>query len=92
MLFEPATIPAALAHVGASMRWLAVVSLVCLAGCSSVSSSSGPGTGYGRHQRVKVGAWIGAAAGVALAVVVAGDDDDPDCPSADCPEPPDTTP
>jgi hypothetical protein len=67
------------------MRWLAVVSLVCLAGCSSVTSSSGHGT-YGQQQRVKVGAWIGAAAGVALAVVLTGDSDDADCPAEGCPE------
>lgn len=65
------------------MRWLAVASLLYLAGCSSLTSSSASGA-YVEQQRVKVGAWIGAAAGVALAVVLAGDGDDADCPAEGC--------
>jgi hypothetical protein len=68
------------------MRWLAVASLLCLAGCSSLSSSSGPGIAYGQQQRVKVGAWIGAAAGVALLVVLTGDSNDTACSSDECAE------
>jgi hypothetical protein len=66
------------------MRWLAVVSLLCLGGCSSVPPSSSGGIAYGQQQRVKVGAWIGAAAGVALAVVLMGDSGDTDCPAEGC--------
>jgi uncharacterized lipoprotein YmbA len=66
------------------MRWLAVVSLLCLAGCSSLPPSSARGIAYGQQQRVKVGAWIGAAAGVALAVVLMGDSGDTDCPAEGC--------
>jgi hypothetical protein len=71
------------------MRWLAVVSLLCIGGCSSVPPSSSRGISYGQQQRVKVGAWIGAAAGVALAVVLTGDSDEADCLAEGCPERPD---